>query len=101
MFSKDTIKYQGRTYAVGDTITLGYGSKSNKDFAFITIGGLLTGVEDLGRHWAKNEAVIEKVYKNNKQTYMKAKLVDKTINAIGGNKLYVDLEGAVDNKEIK
>jgi hypothetical protein len=31
----------------------------------------------------------------------RAKLTDKTVNMVGGNKLFIDLEGAIGNKEIK
>ena len=97
---EDTAFYMGSRYAVGDTITLGYGSKSNKGFAFIAIGGMFSGVTDLEAGWAKYDARIEKVYTKSRQVYMKAKLLDKTVNAVGGNKLWITLEGAIDNKEM-
>jgi hypothetical protein len=97
----DVASYEGKTYAKKDTITLGYGSKSDKDFAFIQIGSAMGGLTDLLKGWAKHEAVIDKVYKTGKTIYLRAKLIDKGVNALGGNKLFIDLEGAVDNKEIK
>jgi hypothetical protein len=95
----DTAKYDGKTFAVSDTITLGYGSKSDKDFAFIRIGSALE-VNDLGKVFSKNDAVIDKIYKSGKRIFMRAKLTNKTVNLIGGNKLFIDLEGAIDNKEL-
>ncbi|MBC7588865.1 MAG: hypothetical protein H7178_10970 [Chitinophagaceae bacterium] len=97
----DTAKYENRTYALSDTITLGYGSKPDKSFGFISIGSAFTGVTDLDKGWSKFEAVIDKVYTKGKKVYLRAKLVDKTVNALGGNKLFIDLEGAIDNKELK
>ena len=88
-------------YAVGDTINLGYGSQANKNFAFIQIGSMMTGVTDLDKGWSKAEAIIDKIYKKGKTVFFRAKLIDKTVNAIGGNKLFIDLEGAIDNKELK
>jgi hypothetical protein len=100
-FVNDTARYSGRTFVVGDTVTLGYGSKGDKNFAFISIGSALTGVTDLDKAWAKNEAVIDKIYIQRKTVFIRAKLTDKTVNALGGNKLFFDLEAALDNKEIK
>ena len=100
-FKNDTAKYNGRTFVVSDTLTLGYGSQANKNFAFITIGSSITGVTDLDKQWAKNNAVIDKIYKGMGQSIIiRAKLVDKTVNLIGGNKLFINMEAAIDNKEI-
>ena len=99
--ANDTARYMDRSFAVGDTILLGYGSKADKDFAFISMGSIMTGVKDLNKSWSKNEAVIDKVYTMRKTVYLRAKLTDKTVNMVGGNKLFIDLEGAIDNKEIK
>ena len=97
----DTARYNGRTFVVNDTITLGYGSKENKDFAFIQIGSGLSGVRYLQAQWAKNYAVIDKIYKGMGQSIIiRAKLVDKTVNLLGGNKLFINMEAAIDNKEI-
>jgi hypothetical protein len=100
-FENDTARYEGRTFVAGDTITLGYGSKSNKDFAFIGIGSAMGGLTDLKSSWSKSEAVIDKIYVQRNKVYLRAKLTDKTVNALGGNKLFIDLEGSIDNKELR
>ncbi len=92
--------YNGKTYAVGDTIQLGYGSNPNKSFSFVHIGSAIQGMSALNSAWSKYPATIEKVIKNGKTIGLKAKLVNKNVNALGGNKLWIDLEGAIDNKEI-
>lgn len=92
----DTARYLGKSYVVGDTIQLGYGSKSNKDFAFIQMGTLMSGVSDMDKGFAKSDVIILSVYKVRKQIYLKAK-----VPGTMGNKAFIDLEGAVDNKEIR
>jgi len=92
---EDTAFYLGSKYAVGDTITLGYGSKSNKAFAFVSIGGAFTGVTDLESGWSKSDVVINKVYKNGNTVYVRCKL-----KGVGPNKVFINLEGAIDNKEL-
>ena len=97
-FQNDTARYNGKTFVVNDTITLGYGSQANKNFAFIMIGSGMSATE-LDKKWAKNYAVIDKIYLGmGKSIMIRAKLVDKTVNLIGGNKLFINLEAAVDNK---
>lgn len=97
----DTATYLGKTYTIGDTIVLGYGSKSTKDFAFIKFGSGLLGWVDLDKAYAKYEAVIDKLYRQSKNIYMRAKLTDKAQSALNAYKLVIDLEAAVDNKEIR
>lgn len=92
-------KYNDRTFAVNDTITLGYGSQANKDFAFILIGSGISA-QELQKNFAKNKAVIERVYRNMGQVWIRAKLTDKTVNLLGGNKLFINIEAAIDNKEL-
>ena len=99
--SKDAATYQDISYKVGDTVHLGYGSNSNKNFAFIQIGSVMTGVADLDKAWAKADAVINKIYKTQGTIFLRAKLIDKTVNAMGGNRLFINLEGAIDNKELR
>lgn len=100
VIENDTAKYNGRNFHKGDTLTLGYGSKGNKDFAYVSIGGALTGVTDLEKGWAKSQAIIDKVYKTDGTVYVRAKLISSTANLLGGNKLFINIEAAVDNKEL-
>lgn len=95
--SNDTAKYQNKSFAVGDTLYLGYGSSENKGFSYIQIGSGLGGVQDLQKAWSKSTAVIDKIYINRKKVYLRAKFID---NLAFGNKLFIDLEGAIDNKEL-
>jgi len=92
----DTARYLNKTYAVGDTITIAYGSNSNKDFAFVSIGTSLTGITYMQAGWSKSDIIINKVYKANRKIYLRGKL-----KGTGPNNVFIDLEGAVDNKELK
>jgi len=98
-FQNDTVKYNERIFAVNDTISLGYGSKADKNFAFIRIGSGISATE-LDKNWAKNDAIIERIYLQGRTIYIRAKLLDKTVNLLGGNKLFINIEAAIDNKEI-
>lgn len=55
-------------------------------------------MSDLQKEYSKNEAVIDKVYKKEKSVFLRAKITDKMVNIMGGNRLFIDLEGAIDNK---
>lgn len=54
--------------------------------------GITVGVIYLNKNWSKAEAIIDKIYKKGKTVYFRAKIIDKTVNAVGGNKLFIDLE---------
>ena len=95
-FKNDTARYNGIAYVVGDTLKLAAGSQPDKSFAFISMGAAQT---ELDKSMANTVAVIEKIYISRKTVYMNAKLIGKAIN--GDSKVLVDLEAAVDNKEIK
>ncbi len=97
----DTAYYEGKSYAVNDTITLGYGSSGNKNFAYITMGSAMAGFKGLDKGYAKAEAVIDKVYKQNRNVYIRARLLDKELDLGGLNKLFINLEAVIDNKELK
>lgn len=87
-----------RTYFVGDTIRLAYGSAGDKDFAFVMFGGDMQGYKPLRADHSKNALVIDKVYMRKGKATVRGKDID--YNA-GINKIFIDLEGAVDNKELQ
>ena len=96
---EDTLSYNSKSYHLGDTLQLMYGSKANKDFAFIYYGSGMNGVSDAPAGFSKTLACINKVYKFKGKCYVRAKSIDGGIQL--GNKLFIDVEGAIDNKEIK
>lgn len=95
---KDTLSYIGKRYIVGDTVTLAYGSDPNKKFAFIQIGSALLGLSALEKGYAKQSLVLDKVYKQGGKFYMRGKLIE---GSMPGYKIFIDVEGAIDNKELK
>lgn len=98
---KDTAIYLGHRFALNDTITVGYGSKADKGFAFCKMGSDLAGYNDLMKEFSRYDAVIDKIKKVGRIVYIRAKFTEKNLNILGGNKLLVDLEGAIDNKELR
>lgn len=95
----DTLVYEGQKYAVGDSVQLWYGSSTNKSFAFVFIGSGMSGVTLAPAGWNKSFVLIDKVYKANGKNYIRCKALDAKF--MMGNKIFIDLEGAVDNKEVK
>lgn len=97
---KDTAFYAGRTFAAGDTIMLAYGSGPAKEFIFVGIGSQLLGWEQLTSDMAKTQVLIEKVLERNKKVAVRGKVIGKRSGTMSGKTVNIDLEAAVDNKEI-
>ena len=107
-FNENSVSYLGKTYKVGDVIHLGYGSVNNKDFAFVNYGKSIGGVNLPGLYhhadadWSKADVEIIKLYTNKGVIWAKCSPVNRG-SAIGsalGNKIYINIEAAADNKEI-
>jgi len=97
----DTVYYQGAKIYRGGKVDLWYGSKQNKDFAFVFMGSGLQGLTPLAAGWSKQSVLIDKVYKSFGKLFCRGVLVDAPeVRAMGGNKIFIDIEGAMDNKEI-
>jgi len=89
--------YSGKKYCVGDTVHLGYGSGSNKNFVFIQTGSAMLGLSPLEQRYSKADVVINKVYKQMGKYYMRGKQLE---GHILGYNVFIEVEGAVDNKEL-
>lgn len=100
-FKNDTATYSGRTFAAGDTVRLGYGSKSDKFFAFITMGNTLGGFNDCDKAFARYDAIVQTIGKAGNTISMKCKIISPKGGVLPMVKLIIDLEGAIDNKELK
>jgi hypothetical protein len=90
----DTIYYAGIKFYKGKVITLGYGSKADKGFAFIWQGSGFAVGPNAPASYSKTEAEVNKFQKGAGKNYIKAKVVGM------GSAITIDLEGAVDNKEV-
>lgn len=97
--SGDTAYYMSKAYYVGDTVQLGYGSGNNKIFAFVEIGSGMGGFKPLASKFSKGTVLIEKVNKSGGKITIKGKYLDADLTGL--NKILIDLEGAIDNKELK
>ncbi len=99
--SEDTAFYMDHKFVKGDTLTLAYGSGPKKDFIFVSIGSGLSGFDPLPSDWSKSDIYIDKIYKMGKKVYLRGLSVDnKAVNLLGSGKIVIDLEGAIDNKEL-
>jgi hypothetical protein len=90
----DTIFYNGSKFYQGQEIQLGYGSLPNKNFGFVLIGAGLNSAVHAPANWSKTAIVVNKIYMQYDKCYFKAK-------GERNNNFIVDVEGAIDNKEIK
>jgi hypothetical protein len=98
----DTAKYNGHDYYVGKVVNLLYGSVNDKSFGFVYVGSGMGGGSKMQSNWSKYPVRIDKVYKTSGTVYFRGiALNEKGNNAIPMNKVFVDITGAVDNKEIK
>jgi len=97
----DTLYYLSYKFAKGDTIQLSYGSNPKKDFAFVFMGSGMSGVTPLETKWAKSFVVADKVYSVQGKSWIRGKVTNSSVNLIGSNKVFIDIEGAIDFKELK
>lgn len=97
----DTIYYSKSKINVGDTMYLGYGSAENKNFDYIKYGpsSMRFTWNPLEGKYHNKPIVINKVYKDANGTFMaRGELYE--LNTHGMMKLFIDVVGAIDNKEL-
>lgn len=97
-FERDTIFYAGKTFTAGDTIQLAYGSGSNKQFIFVKMGSGVAGWDELSSSYSKAAVVIKKVQQQKGKVFARGKLIHSP--GLINNTIEIDIEGAIDNKEI-
>ena len=101
-FEQDTIFYGAYKVFAGKDVQLFYGSSPKKEFIFFSIGSVLSGVTPLQSTWSKRVVKIDKVYKQSGKLYARGILLDAPgLRLVGGNKIFIEVEGAIDNKEVK
>lgn len=94
----DTVYYQSAKFYVNQVINLSYGSNQDKSFAFVRFGSGMSGVTPAHSSLSKSEVLIDKVYKTGSKYYFRGKIINGSPTF--GMKLFVDIEGAIDNKEL-
>ena len=108
-FNDNSVSYLGKTYRVGDIVNLGYGSANNKDFSFVHYGKVVGGVTIPGLYhrakvnWSKADVEIERIDKKSNVVWLRCKPLETgtSVGSLLASKIFINLEGAVDNNEIK
>lgn len=98
--------YKGVNYQSGQELTIGYGSGENKNFAFISVfraekgSNSMPSTTNLKAEDSKKKFIIDDIYKTDAgKVFIKA--VPEWLKEDGyAVDLRVDLEGAIDNKEL-
>ncbi len=100
-FENDTIFYSKSKIFVGDTVYLGYGSSENKEFAYVLFGpsSLMVTLKPLESKYHNQPVVINKVYKKQGKYIARGEMYE--LNTRGFIKLFIDVEGAIENEELK
>jgi hypothetical protein len=100
--SNDTLSYKDRHFAVGDTINVLYGSGADGKFVFVSSGSAMGGVTPLDASQSKLVTKIDKMYKSSGRLLIRCKVLEGLAkNPLGGNKVFIEPEGAIDKKEIE
>lgn len=86
----DTVYYAGAKFYPGRVITFGYGSGTNKEFVFVKAGMMYSASST--SFMSKQQATIVSLQMKGSKAFAKAML--------GKLKVTIDLEGAVDNREL-
>ena len=97
--SNDTIYLDTLKFYKGQTIKLLYGTTDRKEFAFVSMGSGLGGTFPMPSNWSNTRVQIDKIYKASNKYFVRAKLLD-TVHSMGGMKAFIDVEGAIDFKEV-
>lgn len=96
----DTLFYKERRWIAGDTVNVAYGSGTDGKFVFLSMGSGVGGTEPLESQFSNSQIKIDKIYKNSSGVFVRGKVLESNVNALGGNKVFIQIEGAVDKKEI-
>jgi hypothetical protein len=100
VLKNDTLTYNNKSFTVGDTVNISYGSGTDGKFVFAYMGSGLGGVTPMESNFSKSEVKIDKIYKSGGRLLIRGKVLNSTVNILGGNKVFIEPEGAIDKKEI-
>lgn len=95
------LTYKDSHISVGDTVNIAYGSGQDGKFVFVLMGSGLGGTEPLESNFSKSEVVVDKIYKSSGRYLVRGKVLHSGVGALGGNKIFIEPEGAIDKKEIE
>lgn len=94
---RDTIRYNNSTYFVGKNVELLSGSNANHYFVSVYFGSGFAGLSPLNPSSAKHIIRIDKVFEKGGNVFARGTFAE---SKAGGNKIFIDITGAVDKKEI-
>lgn len=101
VLQNDTIYYGNFKFYYGGLVHLMKGSKENADFAHVFIGSDKTSKSPLSGSWKNMSVLVEDVYKKSGKYFVKGDLYKgREMIGLAGNKVIVDVEHALDEKEI-
>ncbi len=98
MLKNDTLYYGDYKLHEGQKIQLTYGSAPDKSFVFIFFGSGFSGLSKVSANAAKLEAINDKLVKRGQQHWVRARIIG---GAMLGNRLWINVEPALDNNEIQ
>jgi hypothetical protein len=97
----ETLTYSQSKFFNGSSITLTTGTREDSTFEYVFLGTGSTGKSHLASNWKNLTVRVEEVYKKSGKFYAKGDLYNgKKMIGLAGNKVIVDVERAIDNKEI-
>ena len=101
VLQNDTIYYANNKFYYGKIVRLKKGSKENADFAHVFIGSSKTSKSPLPQIWKNMSVLVEDVYKKSGKYFVKGDLYKgNEMVGLAGNKVTIDIEHALDDKEI-
>jgi hypothetical protein len=101
VYKNDTLSYKERRFVVGDTVNVSYGSGADGKFVFIYMGSGIGGVTPMESNFSKSQVRIDKIYKSGGRLLVRGKVLESSVNIFGGNKVFIEPEGAIDKKEVE
>ncbi len=105
----DTITYKNLKYFPGRVIQIFFGSGQNGEFVYAFVGGRSRIIKDfrksdlypLSEHFANTKIMVDKVYTIGNTFFARGALIDRsTGKGFDDHYVYIDVKGAVDNREI-
>ncbi len=105
----DTIYYHKIKYYAGREVQIFFGSGKNGEFLYAFVGGKSRIIKDFRRtdlyplsdHFAKAKIKLDKVYTIGNIFYARGALINWTTgDGFNDHFVYIDVKGAVDNREV-
>ena len=97
----DSIRYKDKVYYVDQVVQLGNGSKSDKGFAFVSVTSFLYGDGPLKADLSNYKVKLDKLVMKFGKPYLRGYLIDENeLPVAKGNKIFINIEEALNSKEM-